>query len=139
MSAQAATARALAHSKRPALVFASPRATDGAGVLDLRALDTPVSDLALRNAVRVAWRASATLTVRVDGAPDAQVLTLLHGLVRRELRFSADHIERFDDQHELRALTDAEVPSAALLALFPLRVRAQSVSVSAVSGRSHAR
>ena len=137
MSAQTATAtltaagRALAHSSRPALVFASPRAPDETGVLDLRALDTPVSDVSLKNAVRAAWRASTSLTVRVDGAPDAQVLALLHGLVRRELRFSADTLERFDDTHTLRALTDAEVPSAALLALFPLRVRAHV--------RSHAR
>lgn len=121
-----AAERALEHSERPALVFDCPRSADAPDVVDLRALDTPVSDVALRNAVRVAWRASRTLTVRVDGAPTAQVLALLHALARRSIFHSPDHIERFTDTHRVVARTDAASPSEALLALFPVRVRASA-------------
>lgn len=120
--------RVVASTQRPSLVFESPLGADGPDVVDLRALDTPVSDIALRNAVHVAWRASRTLTVRVDGAPSAQVLALLHALVRREVRFSPDHVESVSEEHRVVALTDASVPSAALLSMFPVRVRASAGS-----------
>jgi hypothetical protein len=125
-----AAERALKHSERPALLFDCPLGVDGPEVVDLRALDTPVSDVALKNAVRVAWHASRTLTVRVNGAPTAQVLALLHALARRAILFSPDHIEQFTDAHRVIARTDAAAPSDALLALFPVRVRAPSSSPS---------
>ena len=56
VAAMTAAERAMAHSKQAALVFAAPLASDAPEVVDLRALDTPVSDVALKNAVRVAWR-----------------------------------------------------------------------------------
>ena len=114
----------LKHSTLPTLVFAAPitAAAHDADVVDLRALDLPVSELALRNTVRAAWIRSPLLTVRVDGAPSAQVLALLHGLVRGELRYGPTEVERFDD-HRVVALTDAHAPSPALLALFMARVR----------------
>jgi hypothetical protein len=119
---------ALRHSARPSLVFDAARASApiDTHAVDLRALDTPTTDLSMRNAVRAAWRAQPLLTVRVDGAPSDQVLALLHALVRRELRFSADHVERFDAGHRIVAITDASEPSAPLLALFPVRVRASA-------------
>jgi hypothetical protein len=120
--------RVLALTARPSLVFESALGSDGPDVVDLRALDTPVSDIAIRNALAVAWRASPTLTVRVDGTPSAQMLSILHALVRREVRFSPDAVERVSDEHHVVALTDAKVPSAALLAMFPVRVRASASS-----------
>lgn len=129
----------LTHSTLPTLVFGCAlTATEGTDVVDLRALDVPVSDLALRNIVRAAWRRAPLLTVRVDGAPSGQVLALLHGLVRRELRFGPAQLERFDERHRIVALTDAQAPSPALLALFIARVRAPSTD-STETGSAHAR
>ena len=120
----------LTHCTLPTLVFDCPILAPPSppsprdDVVDLRAFDVPISDVALRNTVRAAWIRSPLLTVRVDGAPSAQVLVVLHGLVRGELRFGPTEVERFDEGHRVVALTDARVPSPALLALFVARVRA---------------
>lgn len=135
----------LTHSTLPTLVFASPltRASGSTSedVVDLRAHDVSVSDLALRNTVRAAWKRSPLLTVRVDGAPSAQVLALLHGLVRRELRWGPTEVERLDERHRVVALTDAHAPSPALLALFTARVRSSATAQAGAhkGGSAHAR
>ena len=116
----------LQHATSPALLFAAPLLDDDASVLDLRATDLPVSDVMLRNEARRRWRERKRLVVRIDEAPTAQIVALLLELSRREVRLSADAVDRFADDHNVVVRTTAAVPPASLVRFFPIRVRAVS-------------
>ncbi|HEY4220764.1 MAG TPA: hypothetical protein VGO62_05460, partial [Myxococcota bacterium] len=116
----------------PAIVFAAPLSDDDASVIDLRSTDLPVADVTLRNDVRRAWRASKRIAVRIDEAPSAQIVVLLHELARRAVRITSDVVDHFSEEHRVVVRTAAAAPPASLVRVFPIRVRAQ---VRADAGR----
>lgn len=123
--------RVLAHATAPALMFDAPLDGDDAFVLDLRATDLPMSDVMVRNDVRRRWRSARRLVVRIDAEPSPPVRALLLELARREVRLSADEVDRFDDTHTVLVKTAAAAPPAGLLRFFPIRVRAAAAPSAA--------
>ncbi len=142
MSAATTTtaARVLATATAPALLFAARPEDDDAGVLDLRTTDLPASDVMVRNEVRRRWRAAEKLVVRIDEHPTASVQALLLELSRREVRLTADEVERFDANHTVLVKTAAPTPPASLVRFFPIRLRAEPSAASfRAHGSAHAR
>lgn len=131
--------RVLAHATAPALVFDAPLVGDDASVLDLRATDLPLSDVMVRNDVRRRWRSAPRLVVRIDAEPSPRVQALLLELTRREVRLTADEVERFDDTHTVLVKTDASAPPASLVRFFPIRLRAGAAPSGRATSTSSAR
>jgi hypothetical protein len=107
----------------PVLVFGAAPEHDAADTLDLREMDVPTSDVELRNNVRLCWRRSPRLVVRIDDEPTAQVEALLLELVRREVRLSADQVESFGADRQIVVRGAAQRPPPRLLRWFPARLR----------------
>lgn len=122
--------RALAHATAPVLMFDAPLEGDDAGVLDLRATDLPMSDVMVRNDVRRRWRSALRLVVRIDADPSPRVRALLLELARREVRLTADEVDRFDDTHTVLVKIAAAAPPASLVPFFPIRVRAAAAPLA---------